>query len=577
MKARILSRTIILLSLFISAISNSSAQFPGTFHEFTIEVGEFTREYRLYEPTGHDGSEAWPMVVYFHGFGGAEPPSNTSMYNILGMIADTAKFFLGIPHGNVVYNPRSDTWGLGWHVPGTYSAGHNDSAFIAKMIDELTDNPDFEIDEERIHTTGFSNGGQMTFYTTCILSHKVASVAGVGTQMLWIMMDSICTPERQYSILHIHGTDDAAYPRYGNQTFPPLEGTSEYWAEIDDCNLTPIETELPDIDPNDGTTVTLFEYEDCDFNFEVRLYRVNGGDHCWPGEWDCNNDIIAGVEAWEFFKRNPHPGELTCYTDGITFTSQSLIDYFPTNYPDCVYIGGDVTISGNNITNLDSLSQVYKIEGNLVIDNNPTLESITGLGNLEEICGDFLIYSNNIEDFSGLANLKTIDGDLKIAGNTSLLSLSGLDSIAPGSIHDLTIAANPVLSECNVYSICEYIAAPGGTVIIQGNDMGCESLEVLYDICWNGVDENQQGLITSIYPNPFNHSVTIEYNLRNPGLVQIKLFNPIGKLVEVLEEGKQKLGIHKVEWNADGSPSGVYFCVLKTGGEQKTVKLVKLE
>ena len=45
----------------------------------------------------------------------------------------------------------------------------------------------------------------------------------------------------------------------------------------------------------------------------------------------------------------------SCLPERITFTIQAQIDNFQTNYPNCTEIEGVVTISGNDITNLNGL------------------------------------------------------------------------------------------------------------------------------------------------------------------------------------------------------------------------------
>ena len=43
----------------------------------------------------------------------------------------------------------------------------------------------------------------------------------------------------------------------------------------------------------------------------------------------------------------------SCLPDGITFETQAQVDSFQINHPGCFEIEGDVTISGDNITNLN--------------------------------------------------------------------------------------------------------------------------------------------------------------------------------------------------------------------------------
>ena len=57
----------------------------------------------------------------------------------------------------------------------------------------------------------------------------------------------------------------------------------------------------------------------------------------------------------------------SCMPEGITFTSQEQIDIFQTNHPNCKDLEGDVIISGVDITNLNGLSVLTSIAGDLWI------------------------------------------------------------------------------------------------------------------------------------------------------------------------------------------------------------------
>lgn len=61
------------------------------------------------------------------------------------------------------------------------------------------------------------------------------------------------------------------------------------------------------------------------------------------------------------------------------------------------------------------------------------------------------------------------------------------------------------------------------------------------------------------YPNPFNHSTTFHYTLKNFSDVNITLFDINGRLVETIVNEWQMLGEHHVQWNADHLPSGLYI------------------
>ena len=74
-----------------------------------------------------------------------------------------------------------------------------------------------------------------------------------------------------------------------------------------------------------------------------------------------------------------------------------------------------------------------------------------------------------------------------------------------------------------------------------------------------GISEPKDGLSNlTCYPNPFNTSTTISYTLTDPSAAYIRIFNSQGQLVDEMRlEGSY--GPHKVKWDADGLPAGMYY------------------
>ena len=79
------------------------------------------------------------------------------------------------------------------------------------------------------------------------------------------------------------------------------------------------------------------------------------------------------------------------------------------------------------------------------------------------------------------------------------------------------------------------------------------------------------------YPNPFNPSTTIEFSVLNQGYATLKVYNSIGEEVAVLLDQELNAGIHKIEWNAAGLPSGIYFYQLQSKGHIETKKMILLK
>src|SRR5258708_25875589 len=111
--------------------------------------------------------------------------------------------------------------------------------------------------------------------------------------------------------------------------------------------------------------------------------------------------------------------QLSTTCSGISLTSQAQVDAFPSTYG-CSVINGGLTISGSDITNLDSLYSITQIDGDpggLSITGNPLLKNINGLSSLSNVGYGWVYISNNpsLTNLNGLSSLKQIRG-YKTAG-----------------------------------------------------------------------------------------------------------------------------------------------------------------
>ena len=66
------------------------------------------------------------------------------------------------------------------------------------------------------------------------------------------------------------------------------------------------------------------------------------------------------------------------------------------------------------------------------------------------------------------------------------------------------------------------------------------------------------------YPNPFNPTTSISYDIAQDGYVKLNIYNLSGQLVEVLVDNKQVAGHYTMTWDANGYSSGIYFVRLET-------------
>jgi hypothetical protein len=79
------------------------------------------------------------------------------------------------------------------------------------------------------------------------------------------------------------------------------------------------------------------------------------------------------------------------------------------------------------------------------------------------------------------------------------------------------------------------------------------------------------------YPNPFNPSTEISYTISKAGNVSLNVYNMLGQQVASLVNGFQAANTYKVNFNASGLSSGVYFYKLSSGNNEIMKKMVLMK
>ena len=102
-----------------------------------------------------------------------------------------------------------------------------------------------------------------------------------------------------------------------------------------------------------------------------------------------------------------------------------------------------------------------------------------------------------------------------------------------------------------------------------------------------GIDNRSESLpqkfaLEQNFPNPFNPSTTIGYELPENGLVNIAIYDITGRHISTLVSNQQKAGYKSITWNATndvGSPvsAGLYLLAIQAGEFRQTKKMVLLK
>lgn len=105
-----------------------------------------------------------------------------------------------------------------------------------------------------------------------------------------------------------------------------------------------------------------------------------------------------------------------------------------------------------------------------------------------------------------------------------------------------------------------------------------------YDTTLVNIQENFQSNPNSFFlfqnfPNPFNPSTNIEFQIKNSGFITLRIFNILGKEVKTLISRELNPGIYNLNWKGDDETgkeigSGIYFYRLSVSGQSKTKKML---
>lgn len=310
---KIKTSLVFLIALFLQTGGFSQTTISGSFIFDGIE-----RTYRAYIPNIYNPSHAVPLLFNLHGFGSNN--LEQEVYGNFKPIADTAGFIIVHPNGTLdAQNNRF------WNTFGTSTV--DDIGFLSALIDTLSS--DYTIDQNRIYSTGMSNGGFMSYELACQLSERIAGIASVTGSMVYDHFNS-CNALHPIPVMEIHGTADGTVPYNGNAFFVPIDELVTYWAQYNNCSMVPVITQIPDIDPTDGCTAELQVFNNGDSGCRVELFKIMGGGHTWPGAsfniGITNMDFSASAEIWRFFRQYDINGLITTgIDDELTNISECIV------------------------------------------------------------------------------------------------------------------------------------------------------------------------------------------------------------------------------------------------------------
>jgi hypothetical protein len=153
-----------------------------------------------------------------------------------------------------------------------------------------------------------------------------------------------------------------------------------------------------------------------------------------------------------------------CVPNDITLNAQLDVDSFQANHGPCDRLR-NLYIQGADITNLDGLSALTTVDGELAVQDNIALTGLGGLSALTSIVGNALIQNNTVlTSMDGLSSLKSVGAELTISNNAALRDLEGLSALQ--WVRSLWVFGNSTLANCRglvtlIDRVDDYDPGPG--------------------------------------------------------------------------------------------------------------------
>jgi photosystem II stability/assembly factor-like uncharacterized protein len=90
------------------------------------------------------------------------------------------------------------------------------------------------------------------------------------------------------------------------------------------------------------------------------------------------------------------------------------------------------------------------------------------------------------------------------------------------------------------------------------------------------INSNNSFILSNNYPNPFNPSTNINFEICKNEFVTLKVYDVLGKEIKTLVSKKMKTGSYNYMFNAVRIPGGVYFYKLTAGNFSDVKKMIYL-
>lgn len=140
---------------------------------------------------------------------------------------------------------------------------------------------------------------------------------------------------------------------------------------------------------------------------------------------------------------------------------------------------------------------------------------------------------------------------------------------------------NPVVHDAFEYTVVrDYIAELGRVAYVPEGRIRDQSivLQPAHAVARReGAHQGPPARLDGTYPNPFNPSATIRFDVAVPMHVSLRIYNMVGQEVATLVDANVSSGSHAIRFDAAHLPSGLYFARLIAGSTIQTQRMILMK
>lgn len=306
-------------------------------------------------------------------------------------------------------------------------------------------------------------------------------------------------------------------------------------------------------------------YNSTDLSFLNTLTTIENGFGYWVRVSNDDTLIVSGLSLEEDYRKDLDAGwNLVAYPKDTPATpSDYYADLIGDNNLEFVTGFNNIVMSydPNGLSFLNTLEELKNGFGYWVKVTN----AVTGKE------GKNINNTNVFSFYNGRTNLKAGEKVFIETSNNEVLAVMDV-------IQDGYLMTTPVYGDDPTTTIKESIAI--GTPLqfrynsqvlnvgsIYKGDMGAEKIDLQFDL------DIETPYLSNVYPNPVIDKINFELNQPIEGMIELKIYNINGQLMDVVKERESESGFNHIQYDISKFPNGVYTYSLSTAHFSKSGKI----